>query len=226
VSAAVVVVAPPAAAPAPRSASARDAASDAAAGTVDVGGRRARSLVAAVLLVVGVACVVQAAYIPVKAFVAQVLLHRAWGAAQDGALAPKPWPWADTHPVAKLEVGGRDLVVLEGASGRTLAFGPGHMTGTALPGAVGNAVVGGHRDTHFAVLRDVAVGDELVVETPAGARVTYAVASTRVVDEHDTSVTTSAGIRELTLVTCWPFDAVVPGGPERFVVHAVEVPSA
>ncbi|MCA8934124.1 MAG: hypothetical protein KDA49_16730, partial [Rhodospirillaceae bacterium] len=30
------------------------------------------------------------------------------------------------------------------------------------------------------------------------------------------------GLSSLTLVTCWPFDAVVPGGPQRYLVHLVE----
>ncbi len=41
------------------------------------------------------------------------------------------------------------------------------------------------------------------------------------VDEHDASVLRPAPGDVLTLVTCYPFDAVVPGGPLRFVVRAV-----
>ena len=41
----------------------------------------------------------------------------------------KPWPWADTWPVAKLRfpTHKRDITVLAGAQGATLAFGPGHL---------------------------------------------------------------------------------------------------
>ena len=60
-------------------------------------------------------------------------------------------------------------MVLAGASGRTLAFGPGHVDGTPLPGEHGNAVVSGHRDTHFAFLRDLRCGDVLEVQTAAAA---------------------------------------------------------
>ena len=99
----------------------------------------------------------RAAWIDVKARLAQELVRRAWRAARDGTGEPRPWPWADTWPVARLIVASRgvDLLVLAGASGRTLAFGPGHVTGTALPGEPGNAVVSGHRDTHFAFLREL-----------------------------------------------------------------------
>lgn len=185
--------------------------------------RRARHLLAGALLVVGAALVLDAAWIPTKAAVAQVLLARAWREARAGAPSPAPWPWADTHPVARLVDERRDvdLIVLAGGTGPTLAFGPGHVHGTALPGRDGNAVIGGHRDTHFAFLRDVERGDVLVVERPDGVRVRYVVQGAAVVDHRDTRAMSPTSTAALTLVTCWPFDAVVPGGPERYVVRAV-----
>ena len=63
-------------------------------------------------------------------------------------------------------------IVLAGASGRTLAFGPGHMDGTAAPGASGHAVISGHRDTHFRFLQDLATGDALRVKLGSGALAT------------------------------------------------------
>ena len=72
--------------------------------------------------------------------------------------------------LARLEVPahGVDLFVLAGGSGRTLAWGPGHLAGTAPVGAPGNAVVGGHRDTHFAFLRHLRTSEEIHVEDAAG----------------------------------------------------------
>jgi hypothetical protein len=56
-----------------------------------------------------------------------------------GGETVKPWPWADTWPIARLSAPrhGVDLFVLAGATGRTLAFGPGHVDGTARPGRPG-----------------------------------------------------------------------------------------
>ena len=67
-----------------------------------------------------------------KAQLAQLLIERAWQRALAGEPAPKPWPWADTWPVARLDAPaqGVSLFVLAGSSGRTLAFGPGHEQGT------------------------------------------------------------------------------------------------
>ncbi len=95
-----------------------------------------------------------AAWLHAKAALGQHLLARAWATARATHAAAKPWPWADTHPVARLRAPaqGVDLLVLSGANGRTLAWGPGHVEGTAAPGERGNAVVTGHRDTHFAFL--------------------------------------------------------------------------
>jgi sortase A len=112
-------------------------------------------------------------------------------------------------------------LVLSGASGRNLAFGPAHLAGTAPPGAEGNCVLAGHRDTHFAFLEDLAVGDDLWLETPDGAVRRYRVRDAAVVHESDSSPLEPTAEPVLTLVTCFPFDAALPGGPLRYVVRAV-----
>jgi sortase A len=165
----------------------------------------------------------QAAYIKAKAGLAQVLMQRAWQQTLAGAGPVKPWAWADTWPVARLIVAGHDvdLFVLAGADGRALAFGPGHVYGTAAPGTQGNSVIGGHRDTHLHFLKDVHIGDELRVQRPDGHWLSYRITQTRVTDKDDLSPLDPNGPTRLTLVTCWPFDALRAGGPQRYVVTAV-----
>ena len=95
------------------------------------------SLASIVLLAgAGLACFGSGLYIHAKAGLAQVLLHSAWTRTQDSGMPARPWPWADMHPVARLIAPAQDadLLVLSGASGRTLAFGPGHLSGSANPG--------------------------------------------------------------------------------------------
>ena len=181
---------------------------------------------ALVALALSLVVVVHALWIPLKAEVAQVLLHDAWARARHGIDAPRPWPWADTWPVARLtsEQHDVDLYVLAGASGSSLAFGPGHVDGTALPGELGNAAVGGHRDTSFAFLERVQLGDVFEVETPQGELVRYAVVETAIVDQRDTRALQREPGRALTLITCWPFHALQTGGSDRYVVRALEVP--
>jgi sortase A len=158
-----------------------------------------------------------------KAELAQVLMRRAWLKVQAGDADARPWPWADTRPVARLSVPalGVSTFVLSGASGRTLAFGPGHLDGTPEPGARGNAVISGHRDTHFAFLERLAAGNELLLEGRDGRTRRYRVAAMRVVDRSDLAITEDAGDTRLTLVTCYPFHALRPGGPLRYVVVAL-----
>lgn len=173
------------------------------------------------LLGVGLWQIADGLAIPAKARLAQVLLDRAWQRARAGETGVKPWPWADTWPVARLSAPrlGTHAYVLADASGRSLAFGPGHVAGTAPPGAAGNSVIAAHRDTHFRFLRDVALGDAIVLDTPDGAQRLYRVADLRVVDSRRARVAPS-DTATLTLVTCYPFDAVLPGGPLRYVVTA------
>jgi sortase A len=168
----------------------------------------------------------QAAYIAAKAELAQVLMARAWQRTLAGERAVKPWPWADTWPVARLEVPGHDveLFVLAGADGRSIAFGPGHVLGTAQPGEAGNSVIGGHRDTHLRFLKEVRLGDRLVVQRPDGRRVAYRVSDSHIVDKSAVDVLAQDGPDRLTLVTCWPFDALRAGGPERYIVEAARTP--
>jgi sortase A len=164
----------------------------------------------------------QATYVHAKAALGQVLLLRSWEARRADGDAVKPWPWADTHPVARLRAPAHDvdLLVLAGANGRTLAWGPGHVEGTATPGARGNAVVTGHRDTHFAFLRDVKRGDALLVESADGTMRRYRVERTFVADRASLALPADDRATTLALVTCYPFDAIDPGTPLRYAVVA------
>lgn len=190
------------------------------------GGRsRAASALRLVLLaglLVGSGLVLRGLWIPAKAALGQVLLERAWERVETAGEVVRPWPWADTWPVARLRLPARglDLVVLAGASGESMAWAPGWVRSSAPPGSDGNVVLAGHRDTHFRVLEDLERGELLNLETPTGERA-YRVAATRVVDRTDTGALADTDRPTLTLVTCYPFDAVVPGGPLRWVVTAV-----
>lgn len=164
----------------------------------------------------------QGAYIPAKAWMAQELMQRAWRRAEGGTSSPAPWPWADTWPVARLSArdGDIELIVLEGGSGRTLAFGPGHLSVSVLPGEVGNSVIAGHRDTHFQFLQLLREGESLHVELADGRRHLYEISNIDVVDSRRGSIVLDTDSSMLTLVTCYPFSALDSGGPMRYVVSA------
>jgi sortase A len=179
-----------------------------------------RRVVSLAFLGLGAVLLAQGLWIPAKAELAQYLLNRAWSATRDGGRNVKPWPWADTWPVARIRLpgGGAPLVVLAGASGRTLAFAPALLDGSTPLGAPGVAVIAAHRDTHFRGLASLALGDRFEVERPDGVVYTYETAAIDVIDTAREQLDLDADESVVALVTCWPFDAMTPGGSERYVV--------
>jgi len=175
---------------------------------------------ALLLLALGLWQLGGAAWIHGKAWLAQRLLDSAWAATLAGGSQVRPWPWADTWPVARLSVPDLevDLYVLAGASGRTLAFGPAVVPGTE---GLGHRILSGHRDTHFAFLRDLRDGSRFRLQSPDGTWRNYAVRGSQVIDlRQGVRARPAQGPELVTLVTCWPFDAVAPGGPLRYAVTA------
>jgi sortase A len=173
------------------------------------------------LAVAGLILFGQGAYIHAKARLAQVLLERAFEKAIATGHETKPWSWADTWPVARIEVKRlhASAIVLAGSSGQALAFGPGHVERTPDAGERGVAVYSAHRDTHFAFLKNVVVGDELDVTRSDGKQFHYQVDATSVVRFDTSGIDPLADGYQLVLSTCWPFDALTQG-PERYLVHA------
>ena len=186
---------------------------------------RAMRFAAAALALVGAAEVGAAAWIHAKGFVAQRLIASAWSRAKVGEAAHRPWPWADMRPVARLTVPARrvDLFVMDEASHRSLAFGPGLVGGAPRAGEGGNTVIVAHRDTHFAFLKRLGPDDEIDLQAAGGEIVRYRVRETVIVDRDDAEVMDEAGAPRLTLITCYPFDAVRPGTRLRYVVVAERV---
>jgi sortase A len=137
-----------------------------------------------ILLILGLVQGIQGGWIHAKAWLAGFMVENAWTRTLEGENRVRPWPWADTWPVARLSFPGHgsDMVVLEGASGRVLAFAPGHLHGTASPGEEGACVVAGHRDTHFAVLEHLQPGDPIEIDGTGGSRHSYRVRKSAVLD--------------------------------------------
>lgn len=176
----------------------------------------------------GAALMGDAAWIQVKAAVAQVLLDRAFVETVASGGAPvKPWGWADTWPVARIRVPrlAASAIALEGSSGQALAFGPGHVEATPVAGEPGTAVYAAHRDTHFAFLREVRIGDRIEVTRADGLTFSYRVTGLEVVNFDESGIDATAPGRNLVLATCWPFGALAHG-PLRYVVRATMEPEA
>ncbi|WP_283629476.1 class GN sortase [Shewanella baltica] len=198
-------------------------------------GRTQRFLVVGLFLI-GATLLGKGLYMQAKAHFAQYLIEQAWTKTLADGQSHKPWSWADTYPVAKLSIYREQaansdieaelndsLYVLAGASGRNLAFGPSLVLSSAPAGQKGNTVIAGHRDTHFAILNGMAVGRRLSLQTLKGNNIIYEVVATQVVHETETQFMAPSDDNRLTLITCYPFDALQGGAELRFVVQAIPV---
>lgn len=122
-------------------------------------------------------------------------------------------------PTLKLEV-----PVYPGTSESNLNRGAGLIEGTApLAGfgsrdSGGNVGIAAHRDGFFRKLKDIAIEDELHIDTGAGT-LTYRVVELSIVEPHDTAVLAPTRIPSVTLVTCFPF-YFVGSAPQRYIVRA------
>jgi sortase A len=169
-------------------------------------------------------------YIFAKAELAQYLIADAWHKSLQSDEQYKPWPWADTHPVAELIIKDKSWYVLAGASGRNLAFAPTHVSSTPEPGEKGNSVIVGHRDTQFNSLKRLQKGDLIEVKTKH-RRQQFKVTMLRIaldsqleyVQNNIGNDTFDDGQSILTLVTCYPFDSMLPNPTHRYVVRAIAI---
>ncbi len=141
------------------------------------------------------------------------------------AQPPRQVPWRalarpDPAVIGRLEVPRLKLsaVVRRGIDETTLRRAVGHMPGTALPGAAGNAILVGHRDGLFRPLRGIERGDAVVIVT-AVRRFRYRVEALSIVGPDALEVTAQDGGERITLITCYPFD-YVGAAPRRLIVSA------
>lgn len=186
--------------------------------------RRLHVFIGAGLVLLGTVLAARAAVIPIKAWVGQVLLESAWSESLESNDAAKPWSWSDFTPLARLTVPKLDItaIVLDQSSGAAMAWGPGHVAGTAQPGGPGLSAVAGHRDTHLRFIADLAPGDDVSLQARDGTTTTYRITGAMVVDSRSWRFPADfTGTARLALATCWPLDAKAEG-PMRLVVFGEE----
>jgi sortase A len=180
-----------------------------------------RNLASALLITLSLFLFGNSIYIYAKAEVAQVLLERAFSQTLITGKPIKAWGWADTHPVAKIRIDriGAEAIVLQGASGEALAFGPALLNETSRPGTRGTSVMAAHRDTHFAFLQNVKIGDLVKVTRDDGLEFVYRATNMRIVDWNKSGIDRHAAGFHLVLSTCYPFGAITHG-TQRYLVEA------
>lgn len=180
-----------------------------------------RNLMLASLFLAGAGFLADGLWIKGKAVVAQVLLNQAFLSPEAGP--QKPWAWADIRPIARVVAPRlkQSNVVLDATSGEALAFGPGHLPGTPLPGERGTSVISAHRDTHFAWLGDLQNGDLVTVERRDGSKIHYTIRRAWIARFDAPGINADSDEHLIALTTCWPLDGS-SRGPLRYVVEGVE----
>ena len=176
-------------------------------------------------VLVGIICLGNGLWIHGKALLAQELLRRAWEQTLVQGESVKPWPWADTWPVARLraEKYEQDLIVLAGQSGQALAFGPGMLDASTEPGQPGACILAAHRDTHFSFLRKLRQGDILTLEDKQGIEWRYKVHETTVRLATELYLDQQRESAQLALITCYPFQALNSDASQRYIVLAEKI---
>jgi sortase A len=171
----------------------------------------------------GIALIGSGLWVKAKAGVAQFMLHRAFEetVSSSADIQTKPWYWADIKPFARLNVPHLNVssVILNNTSGEALAFGPGHIANTPLPGEMGSSVFAAHRDTHFSWLKNLQNGDRMEVERSDGKKIAFRVKRSWVARYDNSGINADSSGRRLILSTCYPFDSRKPG-PLRYMVEA------
>ena len=155
----------------------------------------------------------QAGLIAAKAWAAPVLMEHAFNQSEAADQPVRPWPWADSYPIARVAVPRLEAAeyVLSESNMRNLAFGP-----TALEiGA--NTVLFAHRDTHFNFLQNLQVGDAVAVKYRGQDLQNWRVARISVIDQDNLYVQRGSDQKLLLLVTCYPFNSMAQNPSQRFV---------
>jgi LPXTG-site transpeptidase (sortase) family protein len=181
---------------------------------------RSRNLIPTLLIVIGALMVLYVASQYGEMYLEQKRLADAWEqeqAIRAESLGTQP-AHAKDESMVRLVIPKIDLAsfVVEGTNHKSLLLGPGHMTKTAEPGEIGNAVITGHRDTFFRHIYELEKGDQVYVER-RGKRFVYQVTSKKIVDPDDMSVIRPTSDAQVTLITCYPTYFIGPA-PKRLVV--------
>ena len=109
-----------------------------------------------------------------------------------------------------------EVAVFDGTDELILNRGVARIGGTAGVGQPGNLGIAGHRDGFFRPLKDIQLGDSLILDMGAES-LNHSMASITIVDPTDVRVIAPTPDRSLTLVTCYPF-YFVGDAPKRFIV--------
>jgi sortase A len=203
------------------------------------------------LIVIACLLLIKPSYLYAKSVLAQVLLNYTWQTSQQAYQQSQqekqqqtlqqektqqyqekdqkhlPWQWADSYPVAKLTYKKNNVswIIMAGMTGRAMAFAPTWLEDSAKPNQYGNTVISAHNDSHFNVLENSDIGDELLLEDQQGKILSYRIMTIDVVPQYNISSYLFQDDTMITLITCYPFEVTNIAKTQRLVIQAVNVES-
>jgi sortase A len=203
--------------------------------SIKLKGKKIAYYLSLLCMLIALSCFAQGGYLLIKANFSQYLLEKSWqqSVANNFKIESitKPWPWADVHPIAKLSFERLDIsqIVMNNDSGQALAFGPG-LTFANVSASV--FVISAHNDTHFSILSKLKLNDRITLTLKSGQTQVFKVDNIKILDiktdqlavindedNDEPSVHVFPKIKELVLVTCYPFAGVSADSTLRYMVH-------
>ncbi len=177
-------------------------------------------------LIIGSLLCLHASWLPMKGWLAERLIAYSWHQSISFQHKVKPWPWADTYPIAKIsfERLNKQMVVLNGGDPTTLAFSAGAVAPFNQASGTQPFVVAGHRDSHFSFLNEVLMNDIISLADKHGQNQLYQVEAIDIVDASTGELSIWAEDSPLILITCYPFNALGSDSQtqknERYIITA------
>lgn len=161
----------------------------------------------------------QAGLLAAKAWAAPILIERAWNNQLITGEQHKPWPWADSAPVARMEFPDHDVTryVLDGDNMRNLAFGP------VIQRTGDTTFLFGHRDTHFAFLDQLETSDRLQFRLRGEEEKLWKIDRFDIVSEKDLYIPDGTPGEALYIITCYPFGQLNPDTDQRYIVSLTPI---
>ena len=177
------------------------------------------------LIIIGSLLCLNASWLPIKAWLSQQLISDSWHQTVRLDKRIKPWPWADTYPIAELSFQrlNKKIVVLNGGDPTTLAFSAGAIAPFNQTKGSHPFVVAGHRDSHFSFLDEVFMHDIISLSDKHGQSQLYQVEAIDIVDAATGELPVLADNSQLVLITCYPFSNGSSNSNERYVITAKQL---
>lgn len=173
-------------------------------------------------MLLAAAIILHSLWLPLKAWLSEQLIYHSWQQTKLQNKTVKPWPWADTVPIATLSIDrlGHSIILLKGTDPTSLAFSAGAMHQYSTFDRHSPVVIAGHRDTHFSFIEEVKMKDIISLSDQYGRNHLYEVDELVVVDSDQSDLIIDPLSNDLVLITCYPFNALEAGGSLRYLVKA------